>query len=93
MNTAEILEFAMIAMFGASWPMNALKSWQARTAKGKSFAFLILIFTGYVCGITSKLLAERVSWGLLAVYIFNEFWVSVDLLLYFRNRALDRAAR
>lgn len=92
MTLPEILEFAMMASFGASWPMNALKSWQARTAKGKSLAFLVLIFSGYICGITSKLISPSFSWTVLGVYLFNEFWVSVDLLLYFRNRAIDRVS-
>ena len=52
---AEILEIVMIVSFGASWPMNVMKSWKARTAKGKSVAFLLLILFGYVAGITSKL--------------------------------------
>ena len=39
---AEILEVIMIVSFGASWPLNVLKSYRARTAKGKSLAFLIL---------------------------------------------------
>ena len=45
---AEILEIIMIVSFGASWPMNVMKSYKARTAKGKSVAFLCLILFGYV---------------------------------------------
>ena len=45
---AEILEIIMIVSFGASWPMNVMKSWKARTTKGKSLAFLVLIFFGYI---------------------------------------------
>ena len=40
---AEILEIIMIVSFGASWPMNVMKSYKARTAKGKIVAFLCLI--------------------------------------------------
>ena len=54
---AEILEIIMIVSFGASWPLNVVKSYKARTTKGKSLVFLILIFFGYICGIASKLLA------------------------------------
>ena len=32
---SEILEIIMIVSFGASWPMNVLKSYKARTTKGK----------------------------------------------------------
>ena len=55
---AEILEIIMIVSFGASWPMNVMKSYKARTAKGKSVAFLCLILFGYVAGIASKLVNE-----------------------------------
>lgn len=41
---AEILEVIMIMSFGASWPLNVIKSYNARTTKGKSLAFLCLIF-------------------------------------------------
>ena len=51
---SEILEIIMIVSFGASWPMNVMKSYKARTAKGKSLAFLLLIFFGYIAGIISK---------------------------------------
>ena len=52
---AEILEITMIVSFGISWPMNVIKSYKARTTKGKSLAFLFLIFFGYIAGITPKL--------------------------------------
>lgn len=55
---AEFLEILMIVSFGASWPMNVVKSYKTRTTKGKSLAFLCLIFFGYIAGITSKLVNE-----------------------------------
>ena len=55
---SEILEIIMIVSFGASWPMNVVKSYKARTAKGKSVAFLALILFGYVAGIISKLYSQ-----------------------------------
>lgn len=54
----EILEIIMVVSFGMSWPLNVLKSYRARTTKGKSLPFLVLIFAGYICGIASKLTAE-----------------------------------
>ena len=92
---SEILEVIMIVSFGASWPMNVMKSWKARTAKGKSLAFLCLILFGYVAGITGKFLnpvymseiAEK--WYVLFFYFLNFFMVFADLLLYFRNKKLD----
>ena len=55
---AEFLEVIMIVSFGASWPLNVIKSYKARTTKGKSPAFLCLIFFGYIAGILAKLANE-----------------------------------
>ena len=93
---AEILEVIMIVSFGASWPMNVIKSWKARTTKGKSLAFLCLILFGYIAGITGKFLnpsymaqiAEK--WYVLFFYILNFIMVGTDLILYFRNKQLDK---
>ena len=93
---SEILEIAMILCFGASWPFNVYKSYRARTAKGKSPLFLILIITGYVAGIAAKLtnaayMAEiGDKWYVLFFYVLNLVMVSVDLALYFRNKRLDK---
>ena len=90
---AELLEIIMIVSFGASWPLNVLKSYKARTAKGKSLSFLILIFTGYICGITGKLMAPSFKWYVLFFYVLNFLMVGADLVLYFRNRKLDLAEK
>ena len=42
----EIFEILMLVSFGASWPLNVIKSYKARTTKGKSIFFLILIEVG-----------------------------------------------
>ena len=88
----EIFEIAMLLCFGASWPMNVIKSWKARTTKGKSLAFLILIFFGYICGIASKLLAPSFKWYVLFFYVLNFVMVGADLCLYYRNYKLDKKA-
>jgi len=93
---SEILEIVMIVSFGASWPMNVMKSYRARTAKGKSLAFLCLILFGYVAGIISKLtnpayMAEfSQKWYVLFFYFLNFIMVAVDMALYFRNKRLDK---
>ena len=94
---SEILEIIMILSFGASWPMNVIKSYKVRTAKGKSVAFLCLIIIGYIAGIASKFANEAYmaafaeKWYVLVFYFINITLVSVDLCLYFRNCRLDRA--
>jgi hypothetical protein len=93
---AEILEIVMIVSFGISWPMNVIKSYKARTTKGKSLAFLLLILFGYVAGITSKFVNETYmasfsqKWYVLVFYILNFIMVSVDLGMYIRNYNLDK---
>ena len=95
---AEILEITMIVMFGLSWPINVVKSYKARSAKGKSLPFLLFILIGYIAGIASKFLnadymanfAEK--WYVLIFYFINFIMVSIDAVLYFRNLALDKKA-
>ena len=87
---SELLEIGMVVCFGISWPMSVIKSYRARTAKGKSLFFLIMIFTGDICGIAAKLLAPSFKWYVLFFYVLNLIMVGADLCLYFRNRRLDR---
>ena len=85
---AEILEIIMIVSFGASWPLNVVKSYRARTAKGKSVGFLLLILFGYVAGITSKLVNESYmaqfsqKWYVLFFYVLNFIMV---FIIYSKN--------
>ncbi len=94
---AEILEVIMIVSFGFSWPMNVIKSYKARTTKGKSLAFLYLIFFGYIAGIASKFVNEAYmasiaqKWYVLFFYILNFLMVGADLVLYYRNKSLDKS--
>lgn len=93
---AEFLEVVMVVSFGASWPLNVMKSYKARTTKGKSLPFLCLIFFGYIAGIASKLLNEAYmasiasKWYVLFFYVLNLVMVGMDLCLYVRNYRLDK---
>ena len=86
----------MVVSFGASWPFNVAKSIKSRSAKGKSLGFLLLIFFGYIAGIISKFMNEAYmaqfeqKWYVLIFYFLNLTMVGVDIILYFRNRKLDR---
>lgn len=90
---SEILEIIMVVSFGISWPLNVIKSYQARSTKGKSLWFLVLIFFGYICGIASKLTADSYKWYVLFFYILNFVMVGIDLMLYWRNYRLDRGRK
>jgi len=93
---AEILEIIMIVSFGFSWPLNVMKSYKARTTKGKSLSFLLLIFFGYIAGIASKFVNDAYmaafaqKWYVLFFYILNLIMVGTDLVMYARNYSLDK---
>ena len=95
---SQILETVMIVSFGASWPFNVIRSYKARTTKGKSLSFLCLILFGYATGITGKFLNQSFmenivkNWYVLFFYILNFIMVFTDLMLYFRNKGLDQKA-
>nr|WP_318741324.1 SGNH/GDSL hydrolase family protein [uncultured Treponema sp.] len=86
---SSIFEAAMLVCFGFSWPMNVRKAIKAKSAKGMSLAFILLIIVGYIAGITAKFMNHQINY-VLAVYILNLVIVFTNLVVYFRNRALDR---
>ncbi len=90
MNAAEILEILMVVCFGFSWPMNVIKSYHARTTKGKSLGFLLMICIGYVFGIASKIIGGSYKWYVMFFYVLNLCMVSLDVAMYARNYRLDQ---
>lgn len=85
----QILETIMLLCFGFSWPLNVIKAYKAKTTKGTSLPFIILIITGYVAGITAKILTNQINYVLIA-YILNLAIVSINVLVYLRNYTLDK---
>ena len=86
-----ILETVMLVCFGFSWPLNVIKAYRAKTAKGTSLLFILLIITGYIAGISAKIALGNINYVLVA-YLLNLAIVSLNLVVYFRNVALDRKA-
>jgi len=84
-----IFESIMLICFGLSWPLNVIKAYRARTARGTSLPFILLIITGYIAGITAKLVTGQINYVLI-VYLLNLAIVSVNVVVYFRNVTLDR---
>ena len=84
-----ILETLMLVCFGFSWPLNVIKAYRAKTAKGTSLPFVLLIITGYIAGITAKILSGQINYVLIA-YILNLAIVSLNVIVYFRNVSLDK---
>lgn len=85
----QILETIMLLCFGFSWPLNVIKAYKAKTTKGTSLPFIILIITGYVAGITAKILTNQINYVLIA-YILNLAIVSINVLVYLRNYTFDK---
>ncbi|MBQ8407897.1 MAG: hypothetical protein IJY39_03445 [Clostridia bacterium] len=84
-----ILETVMLVCFGFSWPLNVIKAYRAKTAKGTSLPFILLIITGYIAGISAKLISGQINYVLIA-YILNLAIVSLNVIIYFRNVSLDK---
>ena len=95
MSIPQLCEIAMLCLFGCSWPFNIAKALRAKTAKGKSIGFELLIFIGYIVGLFGKLYSYKQT-GTLAYsvwfYIADILMVSIDLVLYFINAKRDKAA-
>lgn len=89
---SQFLEAAMLICFGCSWPMSVYKNIKAKTAKSMSLPFILLIITGYICGIAAKIVTNTINY-VLAVYILNLIIVSADLAVYFINRRYDNATK
>lgn len=85
---AEIMETMMLICFGFSWPLNVYRNYKAKSAKGMSLSFTLLIICGYLAGIGAKLMTQNYSYVLI-VYAFNLIAVSLNVAIYFRNRHLD----
>lgn len=83
-----VLETVMLICFGLSWPINVIKAYKAKTAKGTSLPFILLIIAGYVAGIAAKVISHRSNY-VLVVYLLNLAIVSLNLIVYFRNVSLD----
>ena len=95
MSVAHFCEIAMLCLFGCSWPFNIAKAIRSKTARGKSIAFELLIFTGYLIGLFGKLYTYHQTGVLIHsvwFYIADIIMVSVDLVLYFINAKRDREA-
>lgn len=84
MELFEIFEMIMVICFGISWPLSIYKSLKTRSIKGKSLIFLFFIWFGYICGILSKIIANRITYVFI-FYCINLFMVSFDIVLYFIN--------
>ena len=84
-----ILETFMLVCFGFSWPLNIIKAYKAKTTKGTSLPFILLIIAGYIAGISAKLINGQINYVLIA-YFLNLAIVSHIILVYIRNMQYDK---
>lgn len=85
------LEAIMLICFGLSWPISLMKNIKAKTAKTMSLQFTLLIITGYIAGITAKIVNHCFNY-VLVIYILNLLIVSANIVVYFINKKHDRKA-
>ena len=83
-----IYEIIMLICFGAAWPFSIYKSLKSKSTKGKSSLFMIILIIGYVFGILNKLLVKYDY--VIYLYIINAVMVGIDLILFYKNRALEK---
>ncbi len=84
MDTAPLLEAAMLACFGISWPLAAWRMLRLRRAEGRGLLPTSLVLCGYLAGITAKLCVACGGGPLAPVfwlYLLNAGSVSANLAL------------
>ena len=86
---AQLLEAIMMICFGLSWPMALVKNIRAKSANGMSLPFILLIISGYVAGTIAKIISDNITYVLI-VYLLNLTIVTMNLMVYFYNRRLDK---
>lgn len=75
-------EFGMLACFGLCWPVSVYKSIKSKRTEGKSLFFLIVVFIGYLCGLTGKIIYRPDF--VIVLYLFSAVLVFVDIVLYLK---------
>ncbi len=85
---ATALESFMLICFGFSWPLSLLKNIRSRSAKNMSLPFILLIVSGYVAGISAKLLNGQTNY-VLVFYFLNLFIVALNIPVYLVNKRYD----
>ena len=83
------LEAAMLICFGLSWPLSLIKNIKAKSAKNMSLQFTLLIITGYIAGISAKIIGHKINY-VLAIYLLNLLIVSANIVVYYINKGYDQ---
>ncbi len=97
---SSIMEMMMVFCFGISWPLNIIKAWKSRTAKGISLPFYLFIWIGYIFAMAGKFALlhhnapqpwyETVHWYVMFFYVLNVLMVTAGIMICLRNKRLDK---
>jgi len=79
-----IFEIIMLLCFGAAWPFSIHKSIVSKSVTGKSLAFLLIVWFGYLAGILHKIFYHPDI--VIVFYCINLTMVSIDAIIYLRNK-------
>jgi len=79
-----IFEIIMLLCFGAAWPFSIHKSIVSKSVTGKSLAFLLIVWIGYLAGILHKIFYHPDI--VIVFYVINLTMVSVDAIIFLRNK-------
>ena len=100
---SSVMETFMVVCFGISWPLNIVNAWKARTARGTSILFYWFIWAVYIFAIIGKIVLIMynssqpwyltVRWYVMFFYMINTLMVTGGILIYLRNRKLDRLVK
>ena len=86
-----IFESIMLICFGLSWPLSLIKNIKAKSAKNMSLQFTLLIITGYIAGISAKIIGHKINY-VLVIYLLNLIIVSANVVVYYINKGYDQKA-
>lgn len=86
-----IFEIGMLLCFASAWPFNIVRCYKARTIKGMSLPFLLIIELAYVLGMINKIVIGEVN-HVFAFYVLDFVLVLIQVFIYFRNRHIDSLA-
>lgn len=95
-----VMETLMVICFGISWPINIIKAWKSKTAKGSSLLFYFFIWIGYIFAMVGKMAMiianspnpwyETVKWYVMFFYVLNIIMVSAGIIICLRNKWFDK---
>ncbi len=77
-----IFEFGMLACFGLCWPVSVYTSVKTKRTEGKSLLFMLIVFFGYIFGVTHKYYYNFDF--VIILYISNLLLVFIDIVLYLK---------